>query len=212
MINIALLRSGMINRNRNITKNSGKKGQVGENWVFNNLLKIFPTYEVIDSHAKGHKGDFIIKGENLICMLESKNYSKNVTKREITKFYKDIDSNDEYNCAVLLSITSGVCNKNDFCFEFRNGKPVLFLHNVFDNPQNIKIAIDVFKLILKNMDCFDVAKEEMQLQLKEKIKDIISIHKKCVSNLNDYNKLMNQLFQKQWENLTEFFELFNLEK
>lgn len=194
----------------NLNKVSGKKGQAGENWVFNTLVKDFPTFDIIDSHAQGHKGDFIIKNEQMTCMLESKNYKKNVAKREITKFYRDIDSNDEYNCAILLSLETGVCNKPDFCFEFRSGKPILFLHKVFYNPQNIRIAINIFKLVLKNMDCFDIAKEETQLKLREKIKDITSTHKKTVSHLNDYYKLMNESMNKQWEQLSDMFELLNI--
>ena len=194
----------------NLNKVSGKKGQVGENWVFNTLVRDFPTFDIIDSHTQGHKGDFIIKNEQMICMLESKNYKKNVAKREITKFYRDIDSNDAYNCAIMLSLETGVCNKPDFCFEFRSGKPILFLHKVFYNPQNIKIAINIFKLVLKNMDCFDIAKEEIQLKLRDKIKDIISTHKKTVSHINDYNKIMNESMNKQWEQLTNMFELLNI--
>lgn len=194
----------------NLNKVSGKKGQAGENWVFNTLVKDFPTFDIIDSHAQGHKGDFIIKNEQMICMIESKNYKKNVAKREVTKFYRDIDSNDEYNCAILLSLETGVCNKPDFCFEFRSGKPILFLHKVFYSPQNIKIAINIFKLVLKNMDCFDIAKEETQLKLREKIKDITSTHKKTASHLNDYYKLMNESMNKQWEQLSDMFELLNI--
>jgi hypothetical protein len=194
----------------NINKVSGKKGQVGENWVFNTLVNDFPTFDIIDSHAKGHKGDFIIKNQHMTCMIESKNYKKNVAKREITKFYKDIDSNDEYNCAILLSLECGVCNKPDFCFEFRSGKPILFLHKVFYNPQNIRIAINIFKLVMKNMDCFDIAKEETQIKLRAKIKEIVSTHKKIVSNVNDYNNLMKECLDKQWDQLSTMFDLLNL--
>ena len=98
----------------------------------------------------------------------------------------------------------------DFCFEFRSGKPILFLHKVFYNPQNIKIAINIFKLVLKNMDCFDIAKEETQIKLRDKIKDIISTHKKTVSHINDYNKLMNESMEQQWKQLSDMFELLNL--
>ena len=196
----------------NLNKVSGIKGQAGENWVFNTLVRDFPTFDIIDSHAQGHKGDFIIKNEQMICMLESKNYKKNVAKREITKFYRDIDSNDAYNCAILLSLETGVCNKPDFCFEFRSGKPILFLHKVFYNPQNIRIAINIFKLVLKNMDCFDIAKEETQLKLRDKIKDIISTHKKTASHINDYNKLMNESMEQQWKQLSDMFELLNINK
>jgi len=196
----------------NLNKSSVKKGGIGEDWVYSTLIKYFSTYEITDLHAIGHKGDFLIKGDELTCMIESKNYSKNVAKREITKFYRDIESNDEYNCAILISLQAGVCNKPDFCFEFKNGKPIIFLHKVAENPNNIKIAVDIFKLVLKNMDCFDIAKEETQILLKDKIKDIVSTHKKSVSYLNDYTKLMNETFDLQWNQLNSFFELLNLDK
>lgn len=196
----------------NLNKSSAKKGGIGEDWVYNTLIRFFSTYEVLDLHTVGHKGDFLIKGDNLICMIESKNYAKNVAKREITKFYRDIESNDQYNCSILISLQAGICNKPDFCFEFKNGKPIIFLHKVTENPQNIKIAVDIFKLILKNMDCFDIAKEETQILLKDTIKDIVATHKKTVSHLNDYTKVMNETLDLQWNQLNSFFELLNLDK
>ena len=68
-----------------INNNSAKKGQQGENWIFNQLIRSFPSAEIEDHHTKGHTGDFSIKEEGRIGMLESKNYSRNVNKKEVQK-------------------------------------------------------------------------------------------------------------------------------
>ena len=73
-------------------------------------------------------------------MLESKNYARNVNKKEVQKFYKDIQTNDQINYAIMASLKSGVVNREDFYLEFVGWKPVIFLHNVKDYPENIKTA------------------------------------------------------------------------
>ena len=46
-----------------------------------------------------------------------------MNKAEIDKFYRDVENeiNNDIQCAVLISLKSGICNKRDFDFEVRNG-------------------------------------------------------------------------------------------
>ena len=109
------------NRTRDISRlcdKSTDKGKHGETLVQGELNKIFPCGEVEDTHAEPHRGDFIVRNEGLTMMVEAKNYKRNVQKGEIDKFYKDIDDqrNNEYDCAILLSLSSGICNREDFRF------------------------------------------------------------------------------------------------
>ena len=92
-------------------------------------------------------------------MVENKNYSKNVQKSEIDKFYRDLEreSNNDIQCAVFVSMNTGICNRDDFAFEVRNGKPIIFIHKLRDNVHSLKMAINFFKniLSLKNIDLSD---------------------------------------------------------
>ena len=92
-------------------------------------------------------------------MFENKNYSKNVQKSEIDKFYRDLEreSNNDIQCAVFVSMNTGICNREDFCFEVVNKKPIIFIHKLKDNMSSLKMAINFFKniLSLKDLDLSD---------------------------------------------------------
>lgn len=194
-----------------INNNSAKKGQQGENWIFNQLIRSFPSAEIEDHHTKGHTGDFSIKEEGRIGMLESKNYSRNVNKKEVQKFYKDIETNDQINYAIMASLKSGVVNREDFSLEFVAGKPIIFLHNVKDYPENIKTAYKICQLILKNMDCFDIEKEENQHKLKTIVKTMKTNNKKLHTMVNNFQTNITSQLNDQWSQFESMIELLNIE-
>ena len=203
------LREKLINMS-NITNVSSKKGQEGENWVFNELVRQFKSSQVEDCHAKGHKGDFTVSQGEMKGMFESKNYTRNVQKREIKKFRSDIENNADLRYGVMLSLKSGIVNHNDLSLEFCAGKPLVYLHMVKDEPFKIKIAYDICQLILKNIDCFDITKEETQLKLKEKVKVITSRHKSLVCKVTDFSNDMKNTLNDQWRDFEEFLGHINL--
>ena len=203
------LREKLINMS-NITNVSSKKGQEGENWVFNELVRQFKSSQVEDCHTKGHKGDFTVSQGDMKGMFESKNYTRNVPKREIKKFRSDVENNADLRYGVMLSLKSGIVNHNDLSLEFVSGKPLVYLHMVKDEPFKIKIAYDICQLILKNIDCFDVTKEETQLKLKEKVKVITSRHKSLVCKITDFSNDIKNSLNDQWRDFEEFLEYINL--
>jgi len=194
----------------NVTNVSSKKGQEGENWVFNELVRQFKSSQVEDCHAKGHKGDFTVSQGDMKGMFESKNYTRNVPKREIKKFRSDIENNADLRYGIMLSLKSGIVNYNDLSLEFCAGKPLVYLHMVKDEPFKIKIAYDICQLILKNIDCFDITKEETQLKLKEKVKVITSRHKSLVCKVTDFSNDMKNTLNDQWRDFEEFLGHINL--
>ena len=194
----------------NVTDISTKKGQEGESWVYNELVRQFKSAQVQDCHTKGHKGDFTITEGDVKGMFESKNYTNNVPKREIQKFKKDIEKNADLRYGVLISLKSGIVNHKDFCLEFCGGKPIVYLHDVKKDPFKIKVAYDICQLILKNIDCFDITKEEMQQQLIEKIKFITKRHKKMNNMLTNFTNNMKDELEEQWVDFKEFIEYINL--
>ena len=196
----------------NITDVSTKKGQEGENWVYNELVRQFKSAQVDDCHSKGHKGDFTITEGDMKGMFESKNYTKNVPKREITKFKKDIESNADLRYGVLLSLKSGIVNHTDLCLEFCGEKPIVYLHDVKEEPFKIKVAYNICQLILKNVDCFDITKEETQQKLKEKVKFMTARHKRLINKVDDFSKDMKEELDEQWRDFEEFLNHINLNK
>ena len=146
-------------------QNSTIKGQDGENFTIHELNRRFPCGEVEDTHKKKGRGDFILKDAGLCVLIETKNYKNNVTKPEIDKFYRDIEANQDIQCGLFLSLKSGVCAKGDFHLEVRDGKPVIFLHNVSDNMRNVELAVQMLRLVL-GTDCIDLCSEEVLGKLR----------------------------------------------
>ena len=148
--------------------NSTIKGQIGENFTIYELTRRFPRAEFEDTSKENGRGDFIMKDDSFVMLIETKNYKNNVTRPEIIKFYRDVDNSQDIQCAVLLSLRSGICAKDDFHLEVRQGKPILFLHNVSQNMANIPIAVQLFKLIL-NVDTIDLTNKESLEKMRNHI-------------------------------------------
>ena len=146
-------------------QNSSVKGKDGEDFVFVNLNRMFPSAEIEDTHKTTARGDFIVRDKGMCMMIENKYYNRNVSKSEIDKFYRDVDTNDDIQCAIMVSMTSGVANKGDFEFEIRCGKPLLFLHNAETAIDNIKVGANFFQMILAQTQV-DFSDKEILAKLK----------------------------------------------
>jgi len=167
-----------------ISQNSTLKGQQGEEFTFKQLNLLFPSSEILDTHSETGRGDFIVRKDNIVMMVENKNYSKNVQKSEIDKFYRDLDreSNNDLQCAVLVSMHTGICGREDFEFEVRNNKPILFLHKLSSNFTNLELAFKFFKLILDQ--------KEIDLSNKE----VVGLFKNIATSIKrNFKKLKKQL-------------------
>ena len=189
-------------------ENSAKKGQEGENWLYNELIRQFPKATIVDCHTIKHRGDFTLE-DDIKGMIESKNYKKNVPKKEIVKFKKDMESNEDFKYGILLSLKSGVTNREDFCLEFCSGKPMIFLHFIKDNPGKIKLAHKICKLILKNMECFDTKNEEIKTLIKEKTKMMTARHNKMLGTIKNFTTDIHNQLTEQWSDFQEFLKHLN---
>ena len=188
-------------------ENSAKKGQEGESWLYNELIRQFPKSTIVDCHKKDHRGDFTLE-DDVKGMIESKNYKKNVPKKEIVKFKKDIESNEDFKYGILLSLKSGVTNREDFCLEFCSGKPMVFLHFIKENPSKIKLAHKICKLILKNVECFDTKSEEKKQLIKEKTKTMTARHNKMISSVKNFTKEIENQIIEQWDDLSMLLKTY----
>jgi|TARA_B110000037_G_scaffold55361_1_gene67781 hypothetical protein len=191
------------------TQNSCVKGQVGEDFTFFELNKMFPKADIEDTRKQSGRGDFIFK-ENSFCMLiETKNYKNNVTKPEIDKFYRDIDTNQDIQCGIFMSLKSGICARDDFYLEIRDTKPIIFLHNAADNLQNIELAVQLFKLILKT-DGIDLSNKEILDQIKNDIPVIKRNWNKMRNKIQKFEREMMESVISQESIFKNMFALLNV--
>lgn len=189
---------------KTITENSYNKGKVGEQKMHNILTMLFPKNEIIDTHCTPSRGDFII-----ICddekkiLIDNKDYSSNVPKKEIDKFHYDIQTNSDVYSGILISNSSGVAKKDDFQIDIVNNKPVIYLCNTDKNNEKIKCAVDFLKSLMKcsnidfsNKEIVDKIKklsQEFNRKIKKVKKDIEKFSKSLQSTVLDIEDLVKTL-------------------
>jgi len=119
------------------TKSSHAIGKAGEASVLelleNTVCKVFTHSSVKDMTGVSHVADFHLWvmnsiGEKIKCLIDSKKYKRSVNSDEIHKLYSDMDADEECRCGIMISLSSGICTKNQFGISRTpKQKPVLFL-------------------------------------------------------------------------------------
>ena len=187
-------------------QNSTIKGKDSEEEVFTMLNKMFPTAIIEDTHTIPGRGDFILRFDNLVMMVETKNYTRNVQKSEVDKFYRDMESpsNSDIQCGILISMNCGICAHDDFTLEVRSGKPLMFLHNIRDNKVHIRLAAQMFKLIL-SQNSFDLTSAELRGKLTQLAKNIKTNDQKHKTHLDKYYQQSLGMIEDQQSNIREMY-------
>ena len=177
--------------NKTTNKSSISIGDDGEQ-IFENLsdtFKDFPGYKIENKAKQGHKGDFHLFFKEFNILVDSKNYSGSVQKKEITKIESDLTINDNMNFAWMVSLNSNISDYNRFPIMTKwittevGVKCILFINNLLEHkdPRNIlrqawSMCEDFYKLT-KSVD-----KEDGEL---EKYREKNLLYKKHINNLQD---------------------------
>jgi len=123
-------------------KVSQKKGEFGENRLFQTLTQMFPSSEIINTSGQTSSGDFMLKRpQKPVILLETKHYSDNASKKEVDKFLFDIETQQCHG--IFMSQTSGIALKQNYEINFHQGHVLVFVHHVHYDPEKIMIACDI---------------------------------------------------------------------
>lgn len=127
----------------NLTSNSNVKGAISETILFNKLTAEFPDADIVDSSKTPHSGDFVLNRLDAPkVLIDIKNYTRNVPKEEIDKFYDDLRT--QQCSGILCSVKSGVACKRHFEVEIIDDKFIaVFVHNFNFDPFFIRLAANV---------------------------------------------------------------------
>jgi hypothetical protein len=176
---------------KNTSKSASYLGEYGEN-VFEQLsetFKDFSGYKIENKAKQGHKGDFHLFFDEFNILVDSKNYSSAVQKKEVTKIESDLIVNDNMNYAWMVSLNTNISGYDRFSITSKwintdsGTKCILFINNLLSNkdPQNMLrqawlMCSDFNKLTKK------VNKEDGEL---EKYRDKDLLYKKQINILQD---------------------------
>tara|TARA_B100001057_G_scaffold450889_1_gene493361 strand:+ start:1732 stop:2784 length:1053 start_codon:yes stop_codon:yes gene_type:complete len=188
---------------------STKKGNQGEEHVLAQLNIMFPQAEIEDTHATPGRGDFIVRDEGLVMMVETKNYTRNVPKAEVDKFFRDLENpgNEEFQCAVLVSLRSGVCCREDFSFEMHGNRPVLFIHHLERNFDNLALASKFFRLVLDAGESVDLQAKSTEDGLKAAASALKRGYTRQRAQINKFQTAQLGLIAEQEARLVQLYGL-----
>ena len=177
--------------NKNLNKSSISIGDDGEQ-IFENLsdtFKDFAGYKIENKAKQGHKGDFHLFFKDFNILVDSKNYSGSVQKKEVIKIETDLTTNDNMKFAWMVSLNTNISDYNRFPIMTKwittdvGAKCILFINNLLEHkdPRNIlrqawTICNDFYRLT-KSVD-----KEDCEL---EKYREKSLKQKKQINNLQD---------------------------
>ena len=195
-------------------ENSSKKGEMSENRLETILNDMFKSAEVERTADEAGKGDFFLKRINMSTILiENKNYSHNVQKKEIDKFKRDVERHQIPG--IMFSQQSGIANKENFEFEIYLGKfALLYLHNVNYDYNTIKQAIDLVDHLNKILIQIDEnnSNNNTKITIPNDVLNSINIeYKEFIKSIEGIHKIIKS-FQKQAEDELHKIKLPSLDK
>lgn len=131
-----------------LTKNKTAKeiGDDGEDifYSLSTTFKDFKGYKIENKSKQGHKGDFHLFFEEFNVLVDAKNYTASIHKKEIEKIENDLRINDNMKFAWLVSLNTDISECNRFTIMHKwimtdkGSKCIIYVNNLLDNkdPQN----------------------------------------------------------------------------
>lgn len=191
------------------TNNSSKKGELTENILLHNLIKAFPSSNVLNTSHIPNSGDIIIQKDNKpTILIDSKNFQNNVPKTDLEKFYRDCELN---NCSgILCNLNNGISNKEHFQIDIQDSRIYIYISNhQFDNTL-FQLAVNIIYHI------HDIIKHnktniiEIDKQLFHRIKlEFNFFNQTLKQHLNIIKQNINSIEQLTMTQLEQFFKRSN---
>jgi hypothetical protein len=192
---------------KTIVKTSSVIGDDGEQ-IFESLsdtFKDFSGYKIENKAKQGHKGDFHLFFKDFNILVDSKNYSGSVQKKEVIKIETDLTTNDNMKFAWMVSLNSNISDYNRFPIMTKwittdvGVKCILFINNLLDHkePRNILrqawAICEDFHRLTKSVDKEDGDLEKyIERNIKQK-KQIENLQERATELRKGINVLNNTL-------------------
>ena len=177
------------------TKTSQSKGEIAENFLEETLNRAFPNDTVNNCSGVAHESDIqLVSTEHPTIILESKNYTSVVQKKEIDKLKDDMKrTNIKY--AVFLSLNSKIIGKKHLEIEQFDDMYILYVSNIGFNVDFVVMAMKTMVEISKigNKQTTVVSKE----LIKDKIGKVIILLQKLIEIPASLSRTRTVLLEEQ---------------
>jgi len=150
---------------------------------------ITQKYNLLDVSKTSYSGDCVILHDNFKIVVESKNYSKKVPTTEITKFRRDVTSNN-YHAGILVSLSSNIVkyeNTVNIIYEVVNGIKIPII--LLTDKNMLLSCIELLLIMLNNTNesIKITTTMEKTIVTVESIKRLIE--ELQISNVRQFNKI-----------------------
>jgi hypothetical protein len=192
---------------KTVVKTSIAIGDDGEQ-IFESLsdtFKDFAGYKIENKTKQGHKGDFHLFFKDFNILVDSKNYSGSVQKKEVIKIETDLTTNENMKFAWMVSLNSNISDYNRFPIMTKwittdvGVKCILFINNLLEHkePRNILrqawAICEDFHRLTKSVDKEDGDLEKyIERNIKQK-KQIENLQERAAELRKGINVLNNTL-------------------
>ena len=123
-------------------ENSSIKGKMSENLIQNIIESLYPNANISSVGNTKETGDIMmIRSHKPKILIENKLWNRSVVQAEVAKFIRDIEVQN--CCGVFLSQNGKITTKENFEINVHNGNVLVYVHDVNNDPDKIKLAVDI---------------------------------------------------------------------
>lgn len=161
------------------TTGSQTKGKHGEELVASYIHKAFSAvgrneeFSLDDVGKEGHQGDLIMRWRGHKILWESKNYTKTVETKEVTKFLRDMEENPDISLGIMISLQTPIAGHHKAggidLEELRDGRKCVYINAMEKSAdpiallQSLKPFLEVF-LEAKTLQTTESEQTDAELQ------------------------------------------------
>ena len=181
-------------------ENSSAKGKISENFIFNVIESLFPNAELESVGETKETGDILMTRINKPkILIENKDWSRSVVQSEVVKFIRDIDV--QKCCGIFLSQNGKITTKENFEINIHNGNVLVYVHDVKNDGDKIKLAVDIVDHLKDKLDEYqddnnnqDNISKEMLEYINVEYQNFISSKTSLIKLAKEFNnKLIKQI-------------------
>jgi len=192
------------------------KGDIGENYLFELLIDTFNDFENFNIENKSkisHSADILMEFKNFSILIDSKNYTNGVGKKEIKKLNDDINNNKHIKVAWLVSLHTPINNfsKYPVMYDIKDNVCYCYINSLSknENPKHFLRSIwyacnFLFERIL-NVDTGEILLEKYKKN-EIRIKNIID---KMLKKSKERNATLKQLIENFEETERDLKEILS---
>jgi hypothetical protein len=193
-------------------QNSSAKGAISENILLSVLHSLYSTAGIDHVGQQKETGDIILtRPDKPKILIENKNWTRNASQDEVKKFIRDVEL--QKCCGIFLSQNCGIANKENYEINIHDGNVLCYVHEVNNDRDKIKIAIDIVDHFKKRIDDLNtdidtdvdtIPKDKLDA-INNELQFLINTKLSLISTTKDYTqKMLKQLEELKIPTLEDY--------